>query len=73
MASGTQAGSGLPQPPGPQTDDHMNAAVMQGEGATSAASQMNAEARAAFARNPENAVEAAERNWPEMQRTLVRN
>ena len=33
----------------------------------------SAEARAAFARNPENAVEAAERNWPEMQRTQVRN
>jgi len=33
----------------------------------------SAEARAAFARNPENAVEAAERNWLEMQPTLVRN
>jgi hypothetical protein len=33
----------------------------------------SAEARAAFACNPENAVEAAERNWPEMQPTLVRN
>ena len=33
----------------------------------------SAEARAAFARDPENVVEAAERHWPEMQRTLVRN
>ena len=33
----------------------------------------NAEARAAFARDPESAIEAAERNWPAVQRTLVRN
>jgi len=33
----------------------------------------SAEARAAFARHPEAAVEAAERNWPAVQRTLVRN
>jgi hypothetical protein len=33
----------------------------------------SAEARAAFARNPETAIEAAERNWPVVQRTLVRN
>ena len=33
----------------------------------------SAEARAAFARDPEAAVEAAERLWPAVQRTLVRN
>ena len=33
----------------------------------------SAEARAAFARAPENAIEAAERNWPELQRTLIEN
>ena len=33
----------------------------------------SAEARAAFARDPEAAIEAAERNWPAVQRTLVRN
>ena len=33
----------------------------------------SAEARAAFARDPANAIEAAERNWPELQRMLVRN
>jgi hypothetical protein len=33
----------------------------------------SAEARAAFARDPESAIEAAERNWPAVQRTLVRN
>ena len=33
----------------------------------------SAEARAAFARDPDNAIEAAERNWPDVQRTLVRN
>jgi len=33
----------------------------------------NAEARAAFARDPEAAIEAAERQWPAVQRTLVRN
>jgi len=31
------------------------------------------EARAAFARDPESAIEAAERNWPVVQRDLVRN
>ena len=31
------------------------------------------EARSAFARDPTRAIEAAERNWPELQRTLVRN
>jgi len=31
------------------------------------------EARAAFARDPEAAIEAAERHWPAVQRTLVRN
>ena len=33
----------------------------------------SAEARAAFARDPEAAIEAAERHWPAVQRTLVRN
>ena len=33
----------------------------------------SAEARAAFARDPEPRHRAAERNWPEVQRTLVRN
>src|SRR5689334_16496530 len=33
----------------------------------------SAEARAAFARDPESAIEAAERNWPAVQRTLVHN
>lgn len=32
----------------------------------------SAEARAAFARDPEAAIEAAERNWPAVQRSLVR-
>ena len=31
------------------------------------------EARSAFAHDPASAIEAAERNWPELQRTLVRN
>jgi hypothetical protein len=31
------------------------------------------EARSAFIRDPASAIEAAERNWPELQRTLVRN
>ena len=31
------------------------------------------EARAAFARDPEEAIEVAERYWPAVQRTLVRN
>ena len=31
----------------------------------------SAEARAAFARSPESAIEAAERNWPGVQRTLA--
>lgn len=33
----------------------------------------SAEARAAFARDPEEAIEVAERRWPAVQRTLVRN
>jgi hypothetical protein len=33
----------------------------------------SAEARAAFARDPEAAIEIAERNWPAVQHTLVRN
>jgi hypothetical protein len=33
----------------------------------------SAEARAAFAEDPASAIEAAERNWPELQRTLVRD
>ena len=33
----------------------------------------SAEARAAFTRDPETAIKAAERNWPVVQRTLVRN
>jgi YHS domain-containing protein len=33
----------------------------------------SAEARAAFARDPQSAIEAAERSWPELQRRLVRN
>jgi hypothetical protein len=33
----------------------------------------NAEGRAAFARDPEAAIEAAERNWPAVERTLVRD
>ena len=33
----------------------------------------SAEARAAFARDPEAAIEAAERQWPAVQRTLVPN
>jgi hypothetical protein len=33
----------------------------------------SAEARAAFARDSEEAIEVAERNWPAVQRTLVRN
>jgi hypothetical protein len=33
----------------------------------------SAEARAAFAGDPETAIEAAERNWPAVKRTLVRN
>ena len=33
----------------------------------------SAGARAAFARDPVGAIEAAERNWPELQRTLVRD
>ncbi len=33
----------------------------------------SAEARAAFSRDPESAIEAAERNWPGLQGTLVRN
>ena len=33
----------------------------------------SAEARAAFARDPEAAIEAAERNWLAVQHTLVRN
>lgn len=33
----------------------------------------NAEGRAAFARDPEAAIEAAERRWPAVQRTLVRD
>jgi hypothetical protein len=33
----------------------------------------SAEARAAFARDPASAIEAAERHWPELQRTLVRH
>jgi hypothetical protein len=33
----------------------------------------SAEAKAAFARDPEPAIEAAERSWPDLQRTLVRN
>ena len=33
----------------------------------------SAEAQAAFSRDPESAIEAAERNWPAVQRTLVRN
>jgi hypothetical protein len=32
----------------------------------------SAEARAAFARDPEAAIEGAERNWPAVQRSLVR-
>jgi hypothetical protein len=32
----------------------------------------SAEARAAFVRSPESAIEAAERNWPGVQRTLAR-
>jgi hypothetical protein len=32
----------------------------------------SAEARAAFARDPAGAIDAAERNWPDVQRTLVR-
>jgi hypothetical protein len=31
----------------------------------------SAEARAAFVRSPESAIEAAERNWPGVQRTLA--
>jgi hypothetical protein len=33
----------------------------------------SAEARTAFARDPDAAIEAAERHWPAVQRTLVRN
>jgi hypothetical protein len=33
----------------------------------------SAEARAAFARDPEAAIEAAERHWPTVRRALVRN
>jgi hypothetical protein len=33
----------------------------------------SAEARTAFAQHPADAIEAAERNWPELQRTLVRD
>jgi hypothetical protein len=33
----------------------------------------SAEARAAFARDPSSAIEAAERNWPDVQRKLVRD
>ena len=33
----------------------------------------SAEARLAFVRDAAGAIEAAERNWPEVQRTLVRN
>src|SRR3954470_7687619 len=33
----------------------------------------SAEARTAFARDSEAAIEAAERHWPAVQRTLVRN
>jgi hypothetical protein len=33
----------------------------------------SAEARAVFARDPQSAIEAAERNWPAVQRTLVHN
>jgi hypothetical protein len=33
----------------------------------------SAEARANFAGDPDNAIAAAERNWPELQQTLVRN
>jgi hypothetical protein len=33
----------------------------------------SAEARAAFARDPDSAIAAAERNWPELQPMLVRN
>jgi hypothetical protein len=33
----------------------------------------SAEARGAFAVDPASAIEAAERNWPELQRTLVQN
>jgi hypothetical protein len=31
------------------------------------------EARASFAADPDNAIEAAERNWPEVRRSLVHN
>ena len=31
------------------------------------------EARSAFVKDPASAIEAAERNWPELRRTLVRN
>jgi hypothetical protein len=33
----------------------------------------SADARAAFARDPASAIEAADRNWPDVQRTLVRD
>jgi hypothetical protein len=33
----------------------------------------SAEARAAFDRDPDGAIDAAERNWPDLQRALVRN
>jgi hypothetical protein len=33
----------------------------------------SAEARSAFAQDPVSAIEAAERNWPELKRTLVRD
>jgi hypothetical protein len=33
----------------------------------------SAEAQADFSRDPESAIEAAERNWPDIQRALVRN
>ena len=33
----------------------------------------SAEAQAAFSRDPERVIEAAERNWPEVQRALVRD
>jgi hypothetical protein len=33
----------------------------------------SAEARSAFAQDPASAIDAAERSWPELRRTLVRN
>ena len=32
----------------------------------------SAEARSAFAKDPASAIDAAERSWPDVQRTLVR-